>query len=73
MTEFGYSPAHVLAHGSYLMNLGNPEKRVFSFLPLLHQIEEDSSLLVACVGRLSVMRNGTEYECFWTKYNNANS
>ncbi|KIK19607.1 hypothetical protein PISMIDRAFT_682919, partial [Pisolithus microcarpus 441] len=64
MTEFGYSPAHVLVHGSYLMNLGNPDKRVFSFLSLPHQIEEESSLLVAHVGRTSVVRNGTEYECF---------
>ena len=26
MKEFGYSPGHVLVHGSYLINLGNPDK-----------------------------------------------
>ena len=26
MKTFGYSPSHVLPHGSYLVNLGNPDK-----------------------------------------------
>lgn len=25
MKAFGYSPSHVLPHGSYLVNLGNPD------------------------------------------------
>lgn len=28
MKTFGYSPAHILPHGSYLVNLGNPDKLV---------------------------------------------
>jgi AP endonuclease-1 len=30
MEEFGYTASHVLPHGSYLINLGNPDKRVFT-------------------------------------------
>ncbi|KAI0774657.1 xylose isomerase-like protein [Trametes elegans] len=27
MEQFGYSPTHILPHGSYLVNLGNPDKQ----------------------------------------------
>ena len=30
MKDFGYSPKHVLPHGSYLVNLGNPDRYVRS-------------------------------------------
>lgn len=29
MKEFGYAPSHILPHGSYLINLGNPDSLVF--------------------------------------------
>ncbi|KAI6124770.1 AP endonuclease [Pisolithus croceorrhizus] len=46
MTEFGYSPAHVLVHGSYLMNLGNPdnEKREKSYECFLDEIQRCEQL-----------------------------
>jgi AP endonuclease-1 len=28
LKEFGYDPAHILPHGSYLVNLGNPDAYV---------------------------------------------
>ncbi|KIK68947.1 hypothetical protein GYMLUDRAFT_627566 [Collybiopsis luxurians FD-317 M1] len=45
MNEFGYSPRHVLPHGSYLINLGNPdfekrEKSYECFLDDLKRCEE---------------------------------
>ena len=30
MNAFGYSPSEVLPHGSYLINLGNPDQLVYS-------------------------------------------
>ncbi|KAH7921053.1 AP endonuclease [Leucogyrophana mollusca] len=41
MKEFGYSPAHVLPHGSYLINLGNPdgEKREKSYECFLDDLQ----------------------------------
>ncbi|KAI6139529.1 xylose isomerase-like protein [Pisolithus tinctorius] len=46
MTEFGYSPAHVLVHGSYLMNLGNSddEKREKSYECFLDEIQRCEQL-----------------------------
>jgi AP endonuclease-1 len=32
MESFGYEPKYVLPHGSYLINLGNPDKWVPPFL-----------------------------------------
>lgn len=31
LREFGYSPDHILPHGSYLVNLGNPDECVFPY------------------------------------------
>ncbi|KAI6043388.1 xylose isomerase-like protein [Pisolithus marmoratus] len=46
MTEFGYSPSHVLVHGSYLMNLGNPDdgKREKSYECFLDEIQRCEQL-----------------------------
>ncbi|KII89165.1 hypothetical protein PLICRDRAFT_139470 [Plicaturopsis crispa FD-325 SS-3] len=45
MKEFGYSPSHILPHGSYLINLGNPdvdkrEKSYTCFLDDLQRCEQ---------------------------------
>ncbi|KAG2135187.1 xylose isomerase-like protein [Suillus bovinus] len=46
MQEFGYSPKHVLPHGSYLVNLGNPdeEKRQKSFNCFLDDLQRCEQL-----------------------------
>lgn len=46
MKEFGYSPGHVLVHGSYLINLGNPdnEKREKSYQCFLDDIQRCEQL-----------------------------
>jgi AP endonuclease-1 len=46
MREFGYSPRHVIPHGSYLVNLGNPdeEKRQKSFNCFLDDLQRCEQL-----------------------------
>lgn len=46
MQEFGYSPKHVLPHGSYLVNLGNPDeaKRQKSFNCFLDDLQRCEQL-----------------------------
>ncbi|KAG6329483.1 hypothetical protein ID866_9606 [Astraeus odoratus] len=46
MNEFGYSPSHVLVHGSYLVNLGNPddERREKSYQCFLDEIRRCEQL-----------------------------
>ncbi|KAG1827636.1 xylose isomerase-like protein [Suillus subaureus] len=46
MREFGYSPKHVLPHGSYLVNLGNPdeEKRQKPFNCFLDDLQRCEQL-----------------------------
>ncbi|EIW61189.1 AP endonuclease [Trametes versicolor FP-101664 SS1] len=46
MKTFGYSPSHILPHGSYLVNLGNPdsEKREKSFTCFLDDLKRCEQL-----------------------------
>ncbi|KAI0638661.1 xylose isomerase-like protein [Trametes polyzona] len=46
MKAFGYSPSHILPHGSYLVNLGNPdrEKREKSFACFLDDLKRCEQL-----------------------------
>lgn len=50
MQEFGYSPKHVLPHGSYLVNLGNPDEWVRARLFYLW-VYDDGCLVLGRRGR----------------------
>jgi deoxyribonuclease-4 len=67
MEEFGYKPENVLAHGSYLINLGNPEaeKREKSLNSLISEMRRCASL---GLDRLNIhpgshLKGYTEDEC----------
>lgn len=63
MKDLDYDPKHVLPHGSYLINLGNPDRYVIQSTPALVPLTP--------VLRPTCFRNASEkrvksYECFWT-------